>query len=148
MALISAADRLPLAVDAQLEAATGLTTFEYMLLGALHSAENSRLRMSDLASSLSSPVPRVSKTVTRLSRRSLVARASERADGRAIWVVLTGEGVRTYLASVIGYTGFVLDDVFSGFSSDELHQITDLLERVLENLEDEEVTRQAGGSRR
>lgn len=135
MALISAADQLPLALDAELEAATGLTTFEYMLLGTLNSATDSRMRMSDLAASLSCPVPRVSKTVTRLGRRGLVTRAPVTSDGRAIWVVLTGDGLRTYLASVIGYTGFVLDDVFRGFSGEELRQITGLLERVLANLD-------------
>lgn len=135
MALIQAADQLPPALDAHLEEATGLTTFEYMLLGALNSADNSRLRMSDLAESLSSPVPRVSKTVTRLARRGLVGRASGDPDGRAIWVVLTGDGLRAYLASVIGYTGFVLDDVFTGFTGEELHRITELLQRVLKNLD-------------
>ncbi len=86
---------LPTALDRHL-ASTGLTSFEFTLLEALHEAEARRLRLSALASRTNATLPRLSRVVTGLERKGLVERVACEADGRATNAVLTVAGESAY----------------------------------------------------
>ncbi|AXE38858.1 MarR family winged helix-turn-helix transcriptional regulator [Acidipropionibacterium virtanenii] len=133
IALAAVAELLPQVVGTGATAGAGLTSFEYMLLGALRSSGTS-LRTGELAAALDCPAPRVSKTVARLERRNLVRRSSVDSDRRATRVSLTDQGRRTHEVAVPEYTDFVFGSVLKGLGPDELDEMAGLLEKVLENL--------------
>lgn len=133
IALTAITELLPRVVDAGATAGVGLTSFEYILMGALRSA-GTPLRTGELASALDCPAPRVSKAVTRLESRGLVRRRSVSSDRRATQVSLTDQGRRTHRRAVPEYTGFVFGSVLRGLEPGELDELAELLGRVLENL--------------
>ncbi|MDN6556621.1 MAG: MarR family transcriptional regulator [Acidipropionibacterium acidipropionici] len=133
IALATVAELLPRVVDSGATAGAELTTFEYMLLGALNSA-GTPLRTGELASALDCPAPRVSKAVTRLEGRALVARSALDGDRRATEVSLTDQGRRTHRRALGEYTDFVFGSVLKGLAPGELDELAGLLGRVLENL--------------
>ncbi|QTE28095.1 MarR family winged helix-turn-helix transcriptional regulator [Pengzhenrongella sicca] len=86
---------LPASLDREL-AGSGLTSFEVTLLGALHEADAHRLRLTALAARTNATLPRLSRVVTGLERKSLVLRVACSEDGRATNAVLTTAGARAY----------------------------------------------------
>jgi DNA-binding MarR family transcriptional regulator len=84
--------RLPAALDAQLQRDSGLTHFEHGVLYALDTAPDRTLRMSTLAGYASSTLSRLSRAATRLERRGWMRRAVDPTDGRFTLAVLTDAG--------------------------------------------------------
>ena len=87
--LASLVERLPRALDAQLQESRGLTHFEFGLLYALDAAPERTLRLSTLAGYASSTLSRLSRAFTRLERRGLVRRETDTADGRHLFSSMT-----------------------------------------------------------
>lgn len=65
---------------------------EYDVLVTLEYADGGTMRMSDLASQVVYSRSGLSRLVSRLERRGLVARDNCNADGRVIWCNITDEG--------------------------------------------------------
>lgn len=82
---------LPTALDKELTP-VGLTAFEFSLLEALGEADDSRLRLSALASRTNATLPRLSRVMNALERKGYVVRAACEADARATNAVLTDAG--------------------------------------------------------
>ncbi|WIE64057.1 MarR family winged helix-turn-helix transcriptional regulator [Curtobacterium sp. MCLR17_036] len=85
-------ERLPAALDAQLQRDSGLTHFEYGVLYALDVAPDRRLRMSVLAGYASCTLSRLSRAVTRLEAKRWTTRATDPDDGRYTLALLTPAG--------------------------------------------------------
>ena len=72
LALVWTAELLPAALDAQLQADSGITHFEFLVLSTLQQSEGSVLRTTDLAAAVNATKPRLSRVVGKLAERGLV----------------------------------------------------------------------------
>ena len=135
IALVSVAELLPQALDAQLTADAGLINFEYGILSILNTAPVQTLRMGDLGSALNSPAPKLSKAVTRLEGRGLVERVACPGDGRAINVHLTRDGRRAWLKATPPHITLARDTLLADLDEDELAKLAGLLQRVVHRLD-------------
>ena len=125
---------LPTALDRHL-ASTGLTSFEFTLLEALHEAEASRLRLSALASRTNATLPRLSRVVTGLERKGFVERVACEADGRATNAVLTAAGERAYAAGQPLHDQAVRDMILDGLGDDGVTRLAELSYQILTRLD-------------
>lgn len=99
-AFIAGSARLTERLDRVLRDKHGLSLPEYEILVRLSEADQRRLRMADLAESVSHSRSRLSHTVGRLEADGLVRRESCFGDGRGVFAVLTSRGFeRLELAS-------------------------------------------------
>ena len=137
LALVSTAELLPQTLDAQLTADAGLINFEYGILGVLNVAKDQTLRAGELAATLRSPAPRLSKAVTRLEKRGLVERVACAGDGRAINVHLTRAGRRAWLTATPPHIELARDTLLAGFTDTQLVELAELLETVVARLDPE-----------
>lgn len=123
---------LPAALDRHL-APTGLTSFEFTLLEALHEA--GRLRLSALASRTNATLPRLSRVVTGLERKGLVARVACQQDGRATNAVLTPAGERAFRESRPLHEDAVRHLVLAGLDDDGVARLAELSYAILTKLD-------------
>jgi DNA-binding MarR family transcriptional regulator len=79
-------------LERDLRTAHDLSLPEYEILVRLSEAPDHRLRMAELASSVSHSRSRVTHTISRLEAAGLVARAACPTDGRGVIAGLTEEG--------------------------------------------------------
>ncbi|GAA1465008.1 MarR family winged helix-turn-helix transcriptional regulator [Microbacterium thalassium] len=125
---------LPTALDKEL-APAGLTSFEFTLLEALHEADGHRLRLSALASRTNATLARLSRVVTGLERKKLVARMPCAEDGRATNAVLTDEGETAYEESRPLYADAVRRMILDGLDDDGVDQLASLSYAILAKLD-------------
>jgi DNA-binding MarR family transcriptional regulator len=92
-AFIAGSARLTERLDRVLREKHGLSLPEYEILVRLSEADQRRLRMADLAESVSHSRSRLSHTVGRLETDGLVRRESCFGDGRGVFAVLTASGL-------------------------------------------------------
>jgi DNA-binding MarR family transcriptional regulator len=85
-------NRLPAALDAQMQRDAGISQFEYMVLSALSMAPERTLRMSLLGSYAGASLSRLSNVVGKLEGRGWVRRSPDPANGRVTLAILTDEG--------------------------------------------------------
>jgi DNA-binding MarR family transcriptional regulator len=86
-------------LDRELREQHGMSLPEYEILVRLSEAEGHRLRMAQLAQSLSHSRSRVTHTVGRMEQAGLVVRDACVSDGRGVEAVLTPEGRRALEAA-------------------------------------------------
>ena len=127
---------LPTALDRELTA-TGLTSFEFTLLEALHEADQGRLRLTALASRTNATLARLSRVVTGLVRKHLVTRAACEEDGRATNAVLTEAGANAYLESRPLYEHAVRRLILDGLDGDGVARLAELSHSILSKLDPE-----------
>ena len=125
---------LPTALDRVL-APTGLTSFEFTLLEALDESDGGRLRLSALASRTNATLPRLSRVVTALERKGLVARVACEEDARATNAVLTATGERAYHESRPVYDGAVRHMILDGLGEDGASDLAELTYAILDRLD-------------
>jgi DNA-binding MarR family transcriptional regulator len=135
VALVSLAELLPHALDAQLTADAGLINFEYGILSILNIAPDRTLRMGELATAVDSAAPKLSKAVTRLEKRGLVERVSCAGDKRAINVHLTREGRKAWLKATPPHIALARDTILAALDENQLGTLADLLEPVINRLD-------------
>ena len=137
---------LPTALDRVL-APTGLTSFEFTLLEALDESDGGRLRLSALASRTNATLPRLSRVVTALERKGLVARVACEEDARATNAVLTATGERAYHESRPVYDGAVRHMILDGLGEDGASDLAELTYAILDRLDpDHHLTVTADGA--
>ncbi len=134
LALMATTQLLPNALDQQLDADAGLTSFEYGLLSMLIVAEDKTHRLTDLAAGTNSSLPRLSKVVSRLEARGLVTRTPYPGDGRAINVHLTTAGKKLWLTATPPHLAFARNCVLSALDREQLAELADALEVVVRQL--------------
>jgi DNA-binding MarR family transcriptional regulator len=91
--LLETIKHLTRALDAELEAAHGLTLSSLELLGRLAAADGHQLRLSALADGCGLSLSRISRIVDLLEARGLVSRQPCPSDARAVEAHLTDAGL-------------------------------------------------------
>jgi DNA-binding MarR family transcriptional regulator len=129
-ALATVLERLPTALDAQLQRDAGLTHFEYGLLFALDTAPDRRLRLKTLAGYASCTLSRLSRAITRLEKDGLVTRVVDPGDGRITLGILTDAGHDRVRAAAPGHEELlrrVVFDVLTDRQAQELRRSSRLI---------------------
>jgi DNA-binding MarR family transcriptional regulator len=138
-AFAHALNRLPAALDAQMQHDAGLSHFEYMVLSALSMAPQRTLRMSVLAEYTASSVSRLSNVVGRLELRDWVHRAPDPADGRASLAVLADSGWNKVVASAPAHVNEVQRLLFDPLTKAQQRQLGKIAERILKAIDPDRV---------
>lgn len=98
-ALVSLILLLPGRLEAPLQAAAGLTLFEYLVLSHVSDVPENRIRMSELAYLANGSLSRLSNVVKRFEQRGWVTRAPDPCDGRYTVASLTEAGRAVVVAA-------------------------------------------------
>ncbi len=120
------------ALDAQLEAAHGLPLSSYEVLMYLADAENQRMRMCDLASSILLSRSGLTRLVDRLAREGLIERVACDDDARGQFAKLTPSGREKLAAARVTHLAGVRALFLERFSPEELELLGGAWDRVLE----------------
>lgn len=131
LALAGTLNRLPAALDAQLQRDAGISHFEYQVLAALSEAPERTLRMSTLASFAEGSLSRLSQVVSRLERRGWVRRSVDPADGRYTLAHLTDDGWEKVVATAPGHVETVRRLVLDPLTRTQVRQLGDIGRRIL-----------------
>ncbi|MEM8708902.1 MAG: MarR family transcriptional regulator [Actinomycetota bacterium] len=132
---IDASRRVLAATDRQLKADAGLTTDDYEVFVRLSEAADHRLRMSDLANSVTNSPSRLSQRIDRLSRDGFVERVRCVEDARVWWVELTGVGRAKLEQTAPGHVAQVRASFIDKLSPDEIKVLAMVLPRLSASLE-------------
>lgn len=116
-------ERLPAALDAQLQRDSGLTHFEFGILYALDTAEGRSLRLSVLAGFASCTLSRLSRAVSRLEQRGWVRRVIDQTDGRFTLAVLCEEGHAKVQQATPGHEALVDRLLFDVLTTAQARQL-------------------------
>lgn len=119
------------ALDAQLEAAHGLQLSSYEVLMYLADAEDERMRMCDLASSILLSRSGLTRLVDRLQREGLLERVACNDDARGAFAKLTPAGREKLRAARATHLAGVRAMFLDLFSPEELEMLGDAWDRVL-----------------
>lgn len=126
---------LPAALDGQLQRDAGLTQFSYLVLAMLSEAPDRSLPMSELASTVSSSLSRLSHVVARHEQQGWVRREPSPDNGRITMARLTDEGLATVVATAPGHAAEVRRLVFDAVGPAGVHQLADLTADILARLD-------------
>lgn len=121
------------ALDAQLEAAHGLQLSSYEVLMYLADAEDERMRMCDLASSILLSRSGLTRLVDRLRREGLLERVACRDDARGAFAKLTPVGRERLAAARVTHLAGVRAMFLDLFTPEELETLGGAWDRVLES---------------
>lgn len=128
-------ERLPAALDAQLQRDSGLTHFEHGLLFALDSAPERTLRMSTLAGYASSTLSRLSRAISRLEKKGWVRRRADPTDGRVTLATLTEAGHAEVVRSTPAHHALVERLVFQSLTDQQIRQLGTISRRIAEAID-------------
>jgi len=127
--------KIPVALDKQLQADSGISHFEYTVLTQLSNRPDRTLRMSALAELTGGSLSRLSHLVKRLERRGWIRREPCPDDGRYTNAILTGEGHEKVTSAAPGHVNAVRTLVIDALSPSDLQQLRDLTNRILDHLD-------------
>ncbi len=142
-AWLAMSERLRSQIGRDLQADSGLSDADYMVLVHLSEAEGRRMRMTDLASRLNWSKSRLSHQLARMHARGLVERDECPSDARGAFAVLGTGGLAEierasprHVASVRRHLIDVLDDA-------QLEQLAAIAERVVAHLRGQSACQEA-----
>ena len=116
-------------LDAELEAAHGLTLSQLEVLGRLAAAPQRRLSLSPLAAACALSLSRVSRIVDDLRRRGLVEKSPSPADARATDAHITAAGLDLTSAAQATHFRSVQQRFFEQLSPEELVTLAQVFTR-------------------
>ena len=119
------------ALDAQLEAAHGLQLSSYEVLMYLADAEDERMRMCDLASSILLSRSGLTRLVDRLAREGLIERVACDADARGQFAKLTSAGREKLDAARVTHLAGVHELFLDRFTAEELELLGGAWDRII-----------------
>lgn len=125
-------ERLPTALDAQLQRDSGLTHFEHGILFALHSAPERTLRLSILAAYASCTLSRLSRAVSRLEKKGWVRREIDPSDGRFTLGILTDSGAQVVIDSTPAHQALIRRLVFDTLTDAQARRLGVISRKVAE----------------
>lgn len=123
-------ERLPAALDAQLQRDSGLTHYEQGLLYALDTAPGRALRLSTLAGYASSTLSRLSRAISRLEKKGWVRRETDPTDGRFTLGILTEAGHDQVTHSTPAHHALVRELVFAPLTEAQVRQLATISSRI------------------
>ncbi|PXA72054.1 MarR family winged helix-turn-helix transcriptional regulator [Cryobacterium arcticum] len=129
-AIATLLERLPAALDAQLQRDSGLTHYEHGLLFALDSAPLHTLRLSVLAGYANSTLSRLSRAISRLEKKGWVLREIDPTDGRFTLAVLTDDGRALVAAATPAHHTLVEELVFDSLTAAQARQFAEISARI------------------
>jgi DNA-binding MarR family transcriptional regulator len=121
--------RLTRELDAELEAAHGLTLSGLEILARLASAPERRLRLTALAGEAGLSLSRVSRIIDALEERGLVERQACPADARATNAQLTADGLELARAAQSTHLAAVRERFFDRLSALEIATLAEVFLR-------------------
>lgn len=122
--------RLPAALDAQLQRDSGVTHYEHGVLYALDAAPDRTLRMSTLAGYAGSTLSRLSRAATRLEARGWMRRSADPADGRFTLAHLTDAGHEQVTRATPAHHALVERLVFGALTERQARQLGEASRRI------------------
>ena len=134
-ALLTVAELLPRALDAQLQRDSGLSHAAYIVLAMLSESPDRSRRMSDLARRANQTQSRLSHTVSRLERRGWVRRERSADDGRGNVAVLTDAGWDVVRSAAPRHVAAVRAAVFDVLTPEQTRALEEALQRVVDRLD-------------
>ena len=126
--------RLQPVLSAQLQREFGISQFEYLILARLSEAPGSKLRMSVLATTTGSSLPRLSQAVGRLEKRGWVSRQPDAEDSRYTLAVLNRAGLRQLKEAAPSHVEAVREFVFDRLTPAQARQLGAISQRILDGL--------------
>ncbi|KQO65197.1 MarR family winged helix-turn-helix transcriptional regulator [Curtobacterium sp. Leaf261] len=138
-------ERLPAALDAQLQRDSGLTHFEFGVLYALDTAPDRTLRMSTLAGYASCTLSRLSRAIGRLEARGWARRQVDASDGRFTLAVLTESGHELVAQAAPGHEALVDRLVFDALTTAQTRQLGVIARRIAAAVDPEPAWRAPSG---
>lgn len=130
--------RMRLLLDAQiardLQGDSGLSEADYDVLSALSSRESRRWRLQELADRMLWSKSRLSRHVSRMEERGLVAREECADDGRGAVIALTDGGMSAIVEAAPGHVESVRSHLIDLLTEEQLEVLGDIAETVLAHL--------------
>ena len=132
-------NRLFARLNRELQATSGLSISDYEILVALTDDDvpEHSLRMYELGERLQWEKSRVSKQVSRMEARGLVARRHCADDRRGAFVELTEAGQAAIDAAAPGHVALVRELFFDGLDGDQVRSLGRFAATVLDRLADD-----------
>lgn len=127
--------RLFARISRDLQAANGLSLQDYDVLVALTDVPDASVRMRDLGVLLQWEKSRLSKHITRMEGRGLVARRECGDDRRGAFVEITDDGLAAIRAAAPGHAALVREVFFDGLDDEQVRELGRICGTVLERLE-------------
>jgi DNA-binding MarR family transcriptional regulator len=121
-------------LEGQLLRDAGLSGSEYAVLVALSHAPEGVLRARELCSELAWDRSRLSHLVARMEKRGLVSREACAEDARGSMVRLTETGRAAVDDAAPEHSEAIRRYFFNQLTQDELARLSDMLQRLLDNL--------------
>jgi DNA-binding MarR family transcriptional regulator len=134
---VAVLELLPRALDSQLVRDEKLTHFDYFVLAMLSESPGATMRMAALATTTNATPPRLSKVMDRLEAQGLVERQACPGDRRATNAVLTEQGWAKIRQAAPGHVETVRRYVIDPLEPEQLSQLTDIAQRMLDQLDPE-----------
>ncbi|MDI5962135.1 MarR family transcriptional regulator [Streptomyces sp. SL13] len=122
--------RLPTALEWQLQRDAQLSFIEYYVLALLSDLPERRMRMSELAARANSELSRLSHMVGRLEKRGLLRREPDPCDGRYTHAILTDAGYAYLAEAAPGHVGRVRELFIDVLDPEELQTLRRCAEKV------------------
>ncbi|MDO5081764.1 MarR family winged helix-turn-helix transcriptional regulator [Buchananella hordeovulneris] len=118
-------------LNRNLESNCGISLGEYEVLVHLVEARGHRLRMAQLAETVSFSRSRLTNTISRMEKRGLVTRGSCASDGRGVIAMLTRAGA-DFLAEVAPvHLRAVRERLVERLSEQQLSQLAEIMETLV-----------------
>lgn len=134
-ALVYLMNKLPAALDSQLQRDASLTHFDYFILVLLAEAPNRQMQLARLAEEAGASLSRLSHVVTKLENAGWLRR--ERLHGaRGSAAVLTDEGMEKMSAAARGHVDTVRRLVLNAVTPAQLRQVERISTRILDKITD------------
>ena len=121
-------------LNRELQASSGLSLSDYDVLVHLTDVSEGRLRSFELAEGLRWEKSRLSRQVTRMAERGLVAKAAAPEDGRGAYVTLTRAGRRAIEDAAPAHVELVLQLLFDGLTPAQVRTLESIASSVVRRL--------------
>lgn len=119
----------------QLQRDSGLSAPEYEVLVNLDKAPGNRMRVLELAQGMQWEKSRLSKQISRMIERGLLARETCPTDQRGAVIVLTGAGREAFVEAERIHLAHVRDLFFDALTTEQLDALGELAETVLAHID-------------
>ncbi len=133
-ALLMGMTLLQARLDDDLRRACDLSLVEYEILVRLSERPGRRMRMAQLADSLSHSRSRVTHTVSRMEHAGLVSRSSSPEDGRGVVAAMTDKGWDLLVRIAPMHVQGVRDNLVDLVSPDDLRAVGRVMNAVADKL--------------
>lgn len=141
LGLVTVCQLLPAALDSQLKRDSDMTHFEFSVLSVLRFAPDATMRMTALATTTNSTLPRLSHVCSRLEQRGLADRFPCPEDGRATNVRLTPEGRNALVRAMPDHLATARRLVIDALTPEQLDALAEVTAVIRDQLDEGQTPR-------